>query len=619
MRIPLSICLVLFSLITIAHAADAIPATPGPMGQRAFDDLNASYLTPYDPPAIYPALKSLADESPAKRAEAAQYITALLKQSVIDETRIYPIQNEISNLRTHPARHVHNHLADCIENAPPAPELLEAQLWLIHQDPVIEFAPLGAISLVKNPSQSARDAYAAILSPAHPSTAVMVTVINDIAARKLKIYAPQITALCNDPRSQIRSAARQAASALDIHPIPDFDPATSLTAPYASQLKTFSSMVFHTIPPTASFKHFSFKRVPYQSIPPTPPVQYDFPAWLISQNKTHYHVVTLEGDTDTIPINGTTVTDTTIAREAGIILKQNDELRRKYPSDRPFIRCSHALLAAWAYERNDPATAATLLASLLDQRVDSRLITDAVAWDISRQYNNLMSRAFLDHDYPLAGKVAAHLSADAFRHTMHYAQARALLAQLPACTEDFNTFTLPSHEEWSALKQKLDRPARIKYLLDRVRLISAFQNSNPGSINFYSRQNLGPPHTSDIDFETYLKREKIVINPIIALHGLDLQPADIPYLLPAIDDQNYMYAYSLDNADFDSYGPLCRVSYPIAELINNIAGIELVNLYNYTDAGPARQKELKDGILQWVKDNPHKTRAKNLPTEESLF
>jgi hypothetical protein len=621
MRILSSLFIVVFTAIAVAAPATQ-PQHGGAAGQRAFDDLQKLYDKNGEP-KIDDALRDLAGDAADARKAAGEYLLALLKQSWADE------RNGRAKWEALPffgggarsaARQFREQLAKQIEEVASVPEVLDAQLWLIANDRMPQNAEAGAKALTRNTSPALAEAYKKLLAPAHPNTGVVVTVVNDVAARKWTQLNPEITALANDHRQDVREAVTKGAAALGIKDLPAFDPLKALAGVPETQLRNISAMILTPVPKDAKFKQFTVKTERQGQ----EPWSRTFSAWLLSETPAEYHVLDLFAETRTCERANTTVADRTLEEEAQAILKvrANDSPER---GERPrevlsarggltgqfqptFVSLPEALIATWSLERGDRKTAAALILPCFDRARDSRWVSDATADMLAQVYHEQLLHAFTtDRDFPEVLRIGRHLGKEQFKDWQYYDRTRELAAQIEKRGADFKTFVLPTPDEWKALQQKLDRPAQVQYLAARIRLLNAFQWGQPGGVDFDAGQ------TRESSAELAKKRHKgatVTLNPIVELERMKLEVKDLPALLPSLDDENFVVAYGYWR-DFHPGRNLYRVNYFVLNLINEAAAKELIP-HAYLAADATRRKAMRDEADKWIAANLNLTRTQLL-------
>ena len=134
-------------------AAEPIkPVIAGAEGERAFADLAKFYQDEKTNPPAEQSIHNLESSDAAKRAEAGKYLLALLAQSFADE------HNGRGNWRQTPfwgggaesdARHFRQSLAEKLAAKTNCPEILDAALWLVQDDRLVEDQKQGVTLLCR--------------------------------------------------------------------------------------------------------------------------------------------------------------------------------------------------------------------------------------------------------------------------------------------------------------------------------------------------------------------------------------------------------------------------------------------------------------------------------------
>ncbi len=624
----------LFLLFILAEwmAASAVGAThlgpesAGPEGQRAFDDLAALYTNGKPIAGVDQAFKDLGAGLPAAREVAGRYVLALLRQSLADESNgraKWTPSKFWGDGAVSVSRQFRKQLADKIASGPSAPELLEAESWLIRSDNVAAAAVAGTKALTRNPSSKVENVYRSLLSPPHPNTKVTVTILKDIGERKLVALAPELIALANDFRAEVRQAAREIAAAWNMTGIPTFVPERALAGFVEEQLSNISAMVLTPVPKEAVWKRFSIRtKNPYAE----GTNQQDFSGWLLAEDKSAYLVLDFFGHERSFPRTNVTVTARTFAddtkeirqlrtaRSSGSGADPRDTLSSMGMStgqfEPGFVSAPEALLAAWALERDDRSDAAALILPCFDRAGDARWIAEAVRDLLAKHYQQQMLDAFTqDRDYPAVIRMARHLGKPQFQGWQYFERTKMLAAQLETRGEDFKTLVLPTPDEWKDLRSKLARPAQVEYLATRMRLLNAFQRDQPGDVVF------NEPQTREARSSLQVVPGKKVgtetINPLVEFRKMQLEVKDLPALLPFLDDDNFVLAYGYWR-DFHPGRYLYTVNSFIAELVNHAAACDIIDWDTYSGADERQRRVLREKAQKWIDSDAGRTRTDQL-------
>jgi hypothetical protein len=622
----------------VVPASRPAPEIPGEIGQQAYDDLTALYGEGHREPDLSGAIQKLNSADAAARSAAGQYVLALLRQSLADESngraewRRLPFFGGGSESA---AREFRKRAAAQFGEGAKTDEATDAALWLIDQDPLAENQAAGVKVLRRLRSPAAVKVYAKLLSPAHHNAEVVVGLLDEVAARKQVDLAEPINTLCGDYRKVVREAARKAASALGLPPPPPFQPEQAFTPWLEQELRAISSMVLTEIPPQAKWRRFTVTPKPANDgrRPARQEQAFELSAWLLAETKTDYQVLDLFAREQTLAKAQTKVAERTMTQDADYFLHVRAEDNKDDPfkhmdalSERGgftgqfqprFVSLPEALLAAWAMERGDKATAAAVLFPRLDEAADERWIRmvarDLLGW----RYHDLMLQAFSYHrDYAAAGRYAQHLAKPLFEGYQYHERAKEVAGQLAARGDDFKTLTLPTAAKWEELAKTLTRQQQIVYLADRLRLLNCFQWGQPGGVNFDDPQSDRPRGTSvwvDGAAEAAKQQDKPidVINPYGALRSMKLEVRDVPPLLPYLADENFTLTYSYWR-DFHPGRTMYRVNELVASIVNGVAKHDLADMATYAALDANGKKQHLEQVAKWVLANAGKGRTELL-------
>jgi hypothetical protein len=108
--------------------------------------------------------------------------------------------------------------------------------------------------------------------------------------------------------------------------------------------------------------------------------------------------------------------------------------------------------------------------------------------------------------------------------------------------EDFDTFVLPSPDQWRVLEGKLSREEQVTFLASRLRLLNCFQRSWPGDVDYRDAQyaQTHGPRTEKAELE---KLDQAV-NPYVRLLQMKIQVRELPALVPFLADDNFVPTFS---------------------------------------------------------------------------
>jgi hypothetical protein len=611
-------------LAAAAYGADAAtPVAAGEAERRAFDDLAMLYGGGRVDAFVDRAFAELTRANPDRRAAAGRYLRALLAQAQSDET------NGRAEWRRIPAfgggaesaaRYFRTALAARVADGPPVPELADAAVWLVREDDLVKNAAAGSRLLARLTEPGMVDVYRRVLSPAHPVGDVLTTLLGEVGRRRLVALRPEVLALSDDPRSAVRAAAAAAARALGGGDLPPFDADKALAVVGEPLLRDVSARSLTAVPKDAAWKRFTVRR---ETVRPGRPDHYEFSGWLLGAAGDDYEALDYFGEKVRLPKARTVVTERALADDVRAVLAARaapaeDGRDRGRESLSPmggysaqfepsFTSLPELLLAAWSLERGDRSSAAALILPCFDRAADRRWVEEAARDLQAGVYHQALLSVFTGkRDYAEALRIARHLSKPQFAGWVYFDRTRELAAQLEGRSGDFQTLTLPTPDDWQRLRAALPRPAQIAHLAERMRLLNCFQKSQPGDVDFDGAQTREPAAAVEAGTPG-----TPVINPFVELRGMALEAADLPALLPSLDDENFVPSYGYWRT-FHPDRSLYRVNQFIGWLINDVAGRELVDQAAYQAADGASRWAMREAAAAWIRANAGRTRVQLL-------
>jgi hypothetical protein len=267
------------------------------------------------------------------------------------------------------------------------------------------------------------------------------------------------------------------------------------------------------------------------------------------------------------------------------------------------------VISVWCYKNNLKAEAKRLIKEVSNYKE----LTEMLDFMFGSLYYNEMLHAFsFERDYKKAILFAEHLDKPEFGDYEYKNDAVQLGEQLKKRSEDFISLKLPSLKEWDSLKACLTRPDRIKYLCNRLRLLNCIQFYQPGGISLSSKQYSVPSTTFDksrqalANWPIYHEGEELpqyeVINPYDELLKMSLTPADVKLIVPYLEDNDYIVAFSF-HRDFKSERYLHKVNSVISDIILKSIGKSFVDLRNFDSLDEKTKRQEIRKIKRWCTQN----------------
>ena len=633
MRLQL-ICtfMILIMVTSLLLATEDKPTLEGVEGKRAFDELAKYYKGVSEKPAYEQALKDLSADNTAKSASAGKYLLALLMQTLSDEV------NKRSEWEYLPywggewsnkARELRKEIAEKFGEKASGEEAFSGALWLIESDIIAQNQSAGMKALRRVTSDNANYVLKRVLSEPHQNGEVLKGAIEEVVHRNLKETLPQLLILCNHYRKAVREAAAAGSKKLGATEIPEFTPEKAFTPWLDKQMKNISALILTDIPKKAEWGHFEITFPPYMK--GGKPQIIEFGGWFLSEKEGKYKVLNWFGEEKSFDKKQTKFTARTFQEEAMSLLELRDKIKKAYENkdenawkeDRleeqlsqhggasgqfepSFVSAPEALMSAWSYVRGYKKEAATILFPRIDEMQNNRELTLVTRDLLGHLYHQEMLAVFTyERDYARTIKIARHLSKPIFNDYNYQPRAKELTEQLQErLSEDFKTLTLPTPEQWEKLVTKMTREKQIEYLAKRLRLLNCFQMGQPGGVRYEDPQFIEP------GFKVYKADEDkkaFAINPYIKLKEMKLKIAELPVLVPFLADENFMLAFSYWR-DFHPDRTLHRVNWAVANIINETAMHELIDVSHYSSLDANGKKEIIEKAMKWCIDNASATK-----------
>jgi len=611
---------------SVSAAAEVQPAMEGPEGRRAFDDLASFYQDATHVPPYREALSQLGASDEAVRRGAGQYLLALIRQSVADESNgrapwkslpFFGGGAECAAIEFRKTMVADFGVRACTVEA------LPAALWLVEEDALVssQIAGVDVLCAVKDPASEAL--FSAILARPHPNEAVTVAVLREIGKRRLTRFAPDLRRLSCHYRAFVRRTAREVAELLGIQDLPAYDPEKAFTPWLVEQLDLIRQMVYEEIPATASWVTVEYTD-PDRQVDGVPRTA-KFGGWLLSEDETNYRIMDwlarvrlwAKKDTKVSPRTWTDEMTVLLAirakggpRDAMQVLSSGGSLTGQFESRN--LSLPEALVAAWAYERGDLKSAAAILFPRLDNVPDDRWLVGIARTLLGHDYHLQMLDAFCrDRDYPAAIALAKHLSKPLFDGYYYQPRAKELAAQLARRGEDFKTFVLPTREAWDEQKKGMTRKEQVRFLAERLRLLNCIQCFQPGTVNYTDNQHAASESASRQAYAARGEKAVAVVNPFVELEAMWLAPAELEVLVPFLADEDFMPTYGFWR-NFHPSRDLHRVNRAVTRIVNDAVGYERIDLDKYQGMDEEGRKAYVEELLGWCRDNRGKTRVQVL-------
>jgi hypothetical protein len=596
-------------------AGDWKPEVPGPEGERAFRELTEFYADEKKIPHFAEAFVALGAAEQETRSAAGRFLMALFAQSFADE------RNGRARWAAMPywgggsrsdAREFRKYLAEEFGKNAKGDGAFPAVRWLAETERMLEGNVAAAAVLPRIESPEMEKLLGDLLVQPHPNESLAKAAVTEAGRRKLRALLPRINELCFHYRTSVREAARKALVEVSgPHEIKPFNPADGFSPWLSARLSEIAQLVPEKIPSDAMWAQFDVdvSKLPVPDSWRTPD---KVRGWALGEEGKNLRVISWFGEVHVFPKTAVKrrplkladevqrMNDARKSEDGHHALSSSGGLTGQFESGT--ISVPEALLGAWLFERGEMEKAAALLFPRIEAMQDDRWL----AW-ISRDllghlYHQQMLQDFSGRDYGRALARAEHLSKAVFDEYEYQSRAKELAAQLKKRGEDFKTFKLPSADEWKKLAAGMSREEQARWLAERLRLLNCLQLGQPSDVNYHD------PQFSTVDKRDDEAKTGDVINPFNELLALKLTVAELPSIVPALADTNFMPTFSYWR-NFHPSRTLHRVNWVVARVINRTAKRDLALEDSLDELDDAGRQKLIASSLEWCKANLGKSGA----------
>jgi hypothetical protein len=607
--------IIAFGQTTFAAPPSNSPVTGGVEGQRAFDDLSDAYArrklsdADLELPDFAEAISNLDHQDENQRISAGKYLLALLRQSVADESNgrggwdesPYSIVDRISVPKI-----FRTWLAEKLADQS-AIEALDAAIWLVVHDPDPGNQALGAVALCRMQSPRSRAIFKWLLSQHQLCEAATISIVEEVAKRKLHELKPDLIRLANHYRTRVREEARLNARTLGAAPFPDFRSDIAFTPWLDERMNDISEMILTKIPKTSAWVRVEFAAK--QEVELLPEEPREIYGWLLDKNEKTFRLYTWFGENEKFKVSEAkwkpadlNETARLLARRRAVAPPLTDEEKVAKQFGPNFSDLPTVLVAAWTYTRGDKQAAAEVLFPYIELATDDRLWFRTTRDLIGHHYHQSMLKKFSYYrDYDLTIAIARHLIKPVFEGYTYQERARELAAQLAGRRDDFREFRLPTEEEWTTLKTKLNREGQVKYLVSRMRLLTCSRQSPIGEVEYNEWQDSHP--------EADQEGRNTVINPYNELIEMHLAVSELPPLVPFLADDNFMPTLRYWRDDDDPDRQLPRAKWAVAKIVNEAAQWRLIEFDKINEQTVEELEVQVESAAAWIRENVSKTRS----------
>lgn len=590
-------------------AAEAAPPdtgrseVAGPAGARAYAELAALYREHPQEPPFSAALESLSSGSVSAAGEAAEYLLALYRQAIADETNGRAVWQQTpywGGGHQSQAREFRKNLAQEIGLQAGGARAVPIVAWGLEHEPLADLQAALAGALPRLPLPEAGPLLVRLLSQPHPHATVVKAALGALDRAGTRDLREALVSRCGDYRASIRDSACAIARRRGIVTVPLFVPRNAFDTELDRVLREVAERVKPRIPRGARWCRIA--RTTETSRADT------LHGWLVSENTTAIRFVGPSGEELELFRSRIRIASETLGGHARTLVRMRaagpEQLSRRGTLTAQFepkgISLVEANVAAWCYLRGERTIAAALLFPRLDEIPRLTDFESAVRGLAGDQAHLSMLEAFSYHrDYAAAIAWGDHLAKPVFDGYVYQSRGREVADQLRARQADFGAFALPDSMSWTSLQRQRTREQQITFLCERLRLVNSFQWGQPGGVNLGAPQHAGASHLTRA-FDHVTNRSPKVINPLSELDRLRLRLDDVPALFPFLADRNFLPTFEFWR-DFHPDRRLFRVCEVVQETINEVARQPLVDAEHYSGLTAVERTRYRDRVLDWCR------------------
>lgn len=627
---------VLACSFAIGLSTCAAQAADVPVADRVAKEL-AAYYRDNGEPDYKRAIAELASGDPVQRHDAGEYLHRLVEALWADRTAKgrparQVLDDEDATKNFFPAGSMLNSIATSLGESAQGDDALDAVRSLLYQEPFSPADPVVFQVIARTHTRRADEMIIAILEHPEANEDLVLSALAEAMERALPVQEA-VRRLAGSFRDDIRRAARKAAADMKLGSLPPYVPARAFTPELHTMLTNIAGMIPDALPPEAKWVRVT-QREPGRH-------EDTFSACLIERQGRRQTAVDQHGLTvliypGKIPANAQrpvvddyldygycSIAPRTLQQDAKLFAAIRADEKRfaagggLFPGYRlrgyfegdvaEAITKPEALLAAWSYQRGNPAVCASVLFPRL-QDADLRYFEWIVAGLLGRQCHARVVDEFTHRHYAEALRLATHLSQPAFREYEHQGAAQELARQLAELGDEFQKLKLPTAEEWTVLKASLDRPGQMRFLAERVRLLCCRPREDQSGYTDYGKVNYADPQFARVwQAAGKEQMEGPVINPYVELRNLKLNPGELSVLIPFLADEHFTHTVSERAYPLIEYPGLHRVNQVIAKVIDAAAHRELVKLKTFDLLDEKARQEHLAQLQAWSKANGDKS------------
>jgi hypothetical protein len=513
-----------------------------------------------------------------------------------------------------PARDLRERVFGSVSSWFPRDRIFLPVLRWVFLNEYIERSRSNALIVLRSvKEEGATELLATIARGANSSEEEIVIALTELAKRDSDVAASIARQYVQDPRGKVRATSREVLAARG-ETLPGFDPVVAIEA-FRTRFADATALLPE---PVRQARLISFRLRPNnRAMVPRGEVR-GFE--LASTDAARVRLLTTSLDflaVDRSDINGDIV-EVPLADEAERVASlrasalandDDDEADAAFSRDGNLtaqfepdgISGYEILLASELFGRGDAANAARVILPPVEASGDiDRLFAVYPARLAISLYHVALERFAGDRDYEGAAKLAGYV-AEKFPKFPDHRTAARLADQLPKRLDEFRTFNLPKRSQWESESRRMSREEKIDWLCERVRLVNAFQDGQPGGVDFGEAQYAEP--SGMINAAWSLHRGKTgVINPLRELETMSLTVKDVPILARHLEDDRLLPSVEFGR-DFHPARTLYSTADVLGWQINDIANQKLLPRDGMEELDATARKELIASVVAWSTTN----------------
>lgn len=506
--------------------------------------------------------------------------------------------------------------------------------WYLFEEKLAHFQANAMLALKPIATESA-DATRLEIIKARPKNAwVLAMALEQGRARELSISDEMLTELATHHRHGIRSAAVKWLQERR-KPVPEFNAAAAIQSPAVSGLIVQLSAMWVDQPATNTQPCHVIRM--YQVNDGEVVVLEPIFVWEIQSTdkvmqfiddhgRLHEYELSKRNQqpikprdftwrTEAVDLNVTVAEIEKFRKERNLdfALSSQGGLSDQFEGQHPTL--PEMLLGIWLAGTGQRELAARVLLPAFEAAASDALAVESFKHEIAVYYGQCTLGAFTHERDFVKTERMANTYITKYPNTIYSNIMEKLATELQRRQDDFKTFTLPTHDEWKALKLKLTRAQQIDFLCDRLRLLNAFQDGQPGGVSYHDKQYAEP------GWQARSNDMLLVINPLSELvglpashrnndpiEGLQLTLADVPILARHLKDDWSMVMYSYWR-DFHPSRTMHYTRNVLADIINSLCHQEIIDPIAMKAMSPQQVDEAIANLTQWAKDHVGKPEA----------